>query len=105
MKRGVADKPDANLHARCDNSIAIAQAHFHLQLLGLFVEEQDAEGAVVDQATCETRDASKQLVQIENGSELPDDFSERLERGGVLPLVVEEARILDRDGNVRGELP
>ena len=43
-------------------------------------------------------------VEIENRRHLAADLGQRLERVDVLALRLEEARVLDRDGDVRGEL-
>src|SRR5206468_3115538 len=49
--------------------------------------------------------AREQLVQVENGPKLTRDFSECFKRARILALVLEEPRVLDRDGDMRAELP
>jgi hypothetical protein len=44
------------------------------------------------------------LVEIQNRTELRADLREGLEGAGVLALVFEQPRVLDRHGDVRAEL-
>ena len=66
--------------------------------------QENAERPVVDQLPRKAGDAREQLVQIENGADLPADFSQRFERARVLPFPLEEPRVFNRDGDVRREL-
>ena len=105
VQRRVADEADAKLHARHQHLVAVPHRDLHLQLAGLVVDEQDAERAVVDDAPGQVRDPREELVEVENRAEFARDLRERLERARVLALVLEETRVLDRDGDVRRELP
>ncbi len=46
----------------------------------------------------------EQRVEVENRRHLAADLGQRLERVDVLALGPEQARVLDRHGDVRGEL-
>ena len=84
--------------------VAVADGELHLQLAGGLVEQQDPERPVVDQPVREDGDALEQLVEIENRGDLLADLGQRLERRGVLPLAIEQPRVLERHGDVRAEL-
>ena len=105
MQRGVADEAVPELHARHGDLVAVPHGDFHLELARLLVDEQDAERAVVDDAPRQVGDARQQLVEVEDRAELARDFRQRFERARVLALVLEEPRVLDRDRDVRAELP
>ena len=47
----------------------------------------------------------EQLVQVEDRAELAGDLRQRFEGAGVVARVLEQPRVLDRDRDVRGELP
>ena len=85
--------------------VAVAHGHLHLELLRLLVEQQDAERPVVDDAAGQAGDARQQLVEVEDRAELAADLGQRFERARVLALVLEQPRVLDRDRDVRAELP
>ena len=70
----------------------------------LLVDEEDAEGAVVDQPLDLVRDALEQRVEVEDARELAADLGERLDRVRVAPLRFEQARVLDGDRHRRGEV-
>ena len=82
MERRVADQPFAQTHARDRHLLAVLHGKLHLELV-IGVQEQDAEGAIVDHATGELRDPREQLVEIEHRRDIAADFRERLERLGV----------------------
>ena len=50
------------------------------------------------------RDPRQQLVEVEHRGDLAADLGERLERLGVLPLPLEQARVDERRRDVRAEL-
>ena len=52
----------------------------------------------------ELRDAREQLIEVQDGRDLAADLGERFERLGVEPALLEEPRVDERDGDVRGEL-
>ncbi len=104
MQGSVAGQAETNLDARHRGLFAVAHRHLHLEFVRVFVDQQDAERAVVDDAAREVGDARQQLVEIQNGRELAPDFRQCLERAGVLALVFEEARVLDGHRDVRPEL-
>ena len=83
----------------------ILDGDLHLELVRLLVQEQDAERAVVDDAPRELRDPRQQLVEIEHRRDFAADLGERLERLGVVPLLLEEPRVDERGRDVRRELP
>ena len=85
--------------------LAVADGHLHLELLRGFVEQQNAERAVVDEALGEAGDTRQQHVEIENRRHLAADFGQRFERVDVLALGLEQPRVLDRHRDVRGKLP
>ena len=60
---------------------------------------------VVDHPLGELRDARKQLIEVQDGGDLPADFGERFERLGVEPALLVEPGVDERDGDVRGDLP
>jgi uncharacterized protein (DUF736 family) len=69
------------------------------------IDQQDAEGVVVDQLAHRARDLAEQVVQIENRGELARDIGERLQ-GAVRPLDAQiEARVVDRHADARGDQP
>ena len=104
MLRGPADESLPQLHALRRRVLAVADRELHVELLRRFVQEQDAERPVVDQALGQPGDARQQDVEIENRRHLAADFGERLECVDVLALRLEETRVLDRDGDVGGKL-
>ena len=104
VKRGVPDKTDAELHAREGHLVAVADCDFHLELAGLSIQQQDAEGAVIDHAARQVRDPREQLVELQDRAKFAPDLRERLERAGVLAFVLEELRVLDGNRDVRREL-
>ncbi len=104
VQRRVADETDAELDARQRHFVAVADGDFHLELAGLLVHEEDAERPVVDDAPREVGDPREQLVEVEDRAELAGDLRQRLERAGVVALVLDEQRVLDRDRDVRAEL-
>ncbi len=104
VQRRVADQAVTDLDARDHDLVAVPNGDLHLQLLRLFVEQQDAEGAVINDAAREIGDPREQLLEVQNRAELARDVRQRLEGSGVLPLVLEQARVLDRDRHVRAEL-
>ena len=73
--------------------------------LAVVIEQEDAEGAVIDHLLGELRDAREELIEVQNRRDLTPDFGERLERLRVEPALLEEARIDDGDRDVRGDLP
>ncbi len=104
MQRGVSHEAVADLDARRHELIAIANSGLHLELAGLVVHEQNAERPVIDDAACDARQMREQLVQVQNRSELAGHLRQRLECARVLAFVLEQPRILDRDGDIRTEL-
>ncbi len=84
--------------------LAVLQRDLRLEHLLRFVDEQDAERAVVDDALGENRDAAEQLVEIENLGHFARDLGERLERLGVVALLLEHARVAERLRDVDAEL-
>jgi hypothetical protein len=70
-----------------------------------FIEEQDAERPVVDDAFGELGNTRQQLVEVEDGRHFPADLRERLEGLGVAPLPLEQPRVDERGGDMRSELP
>ena len=105
VQRRPADQPLAELHVLRLGPLAVAHRQLHLELLRVLVEQQDAERAVVDQPLGQAGDARQQRVEIENRRHLAADFGQRLERVDVLALGLEQPRVLDGHGDVRGELP
>src|SRR5262245_31031703 len=103
MERCVADEPLANLDARPRRRIAIPDGHLDLEPAGGLVEEQDAEGAVIDDSPGKIREPHQELVEIEDRSELAADLREGLEHAGVFALALEEPGVLDRHCNVSAE--
>ena len=57
VQRGVADQARSELDPCGRRLIAVADGDLHLELLGLLVQQQDAEGAVVDHAPGQVGDA------------------------------------------------
>ena len=104
VKRRVADEAAAHLHPRQLDLLAVAHRGLDLELLRILVEQDDAERPVVDEPAREAGNARQQLVEIEDGGELAADLGQRLERARVVPLVLEQPGVLDRDGDVRGKL-
>ena len=104
VQRRVADQPLPELDVRHVDLVAVPHRDLDLQLAGPVVNEEDAERAVVDDAAGQIRDPRQQLVEVENRAELAADLRQRLERAGVLALVLEQPRVLDGDGDVRAEL-
>jgi hypothetical protein len=105
VQRGIPDDALAQPHARQVLDLAVLDRVLHLEHERLRIEQQDAEGAVVDDALGQLRDAREQLVQIQDRRELVADVRQRLEHGGVLPLPLEQARILNGHRDVGAELP
>ena len=85
-------------------SLAVLQRHFRLELVGRFVDEQDAERAVIDDAPGQDRDAAQQLVEVENRRHLARDLGQCFERGGVVALPLEQPRVGDGLRDVDAEL-
>ncbi len=104
MKRRVADEPLAERHARYLAIFAELDGQLDLELAGI-VQQEDAEGPVVDDASGQLRDPREELIQIQHGRDLAADLGERFERLGVQSALLEQARVDERDGHVRGELP
>ena len=105
MQRRVADEAFAERDLRQRDLLAVLHGDFHLELVGRLVQQQDAERAVVDDASRELRDARQQLVEIEHRRDFAADLGQRLERLGVLPLALEQPRVDERRRDVRRELP
>ena len=105
VKRGVPDEARAQLHPRDGHLVAVADGDFHLELLTLLVEEQDAERAVVHKPARQRGDTRQQFVEIEDRGEFPADLRERFERAGVLTFMFEQPGVLDADCDVRRKLP
>ena len=85
--------------------VAVLDRHLQLEHLRLFVEQRDAEDAVIDDALDQVREPRQQLVGIENRAHLAADLGERLERLRVFALRLEQPRRRDRLRDVRAELP
>ena len=97
MQRRVADQALAELDRRHRARI-VAELDRHLQIerLRLFVEQRDAEDAVVDDALDQMREPRQQLVGIENRAHLAADLRQRFERLRVFALRLEQPRRGDR---------
>ena len=104
VQRRISDNAGAKLHRRQRQLIAVADRELHLQLAGRVVQQQDPERPVVNQPAREDGDAFEQLVEVQNRGDLLADLGEGLQGGGVLPLAVEQPRVLERHGHVRAEL-
>ena len=104
VQRRVADQPAADVDRQHVRLLAVLQRHFRLQLLRRVVDEQDAEGAVVDHPPGEHRDAAQELVEVENRRDLARDLGQSFERRGVFALALEQAGVGDRLGDVDAEL-
>jgi hypothetical protein len=104
VQRRPSDKPLTELHALGGRLLPVPDGEFHVQLLRCLVEQEDAEGAIVDQALCEARDACQQDVEIEDRGHFAADFGKCLERVDVLTLRPEQAGIFNRDGDVGRKL-
>ena len=106
VERGVADEPLAELH-RLERArvVAVLDRQLHLQHLARFVEQGDAEDAVVDDPLDQVREPRQQLVEIEDRAHLAPDLRQRLERLRVLALRLEQPRVDDGLRDVGAELP
>jgi hypothetical protein len=104
VQSGVADDTVSELDLGRGDLVAVADGDLHVELAGALVDQQDAEGAVVDDPAREIRDARQQLVEVQDRPELAADLRERLERAGVIALLLEEPRVFDRHRDVRAEL-
>jgi hypothetical protein len=80
----VADQPFAQLDRRHHLRVAVADRRLHLQRLFFFVDERNAERAVIDEPLHQVRKTGQQLVEIENRAHLAPDLRQRLERVRVL---------------------
>ena len=105
VQRGVADQALAELH-RVHGLwiVAVLDGDLHLQHPGVFIEQHDAEDAVVDHSLDEVRESREQLVRIENGRHLAADLGEGLQRFGVLAFRFEQPRGGNALGDVRAKL-
>ena len=104
VERGVADEPFAEAHAWDLDFLTVLDGEAHLELVGL-VQQQDAEGPIVDELFGQLRDAREQLVEIEHRRDLARDLGKRLEGLGVAAAMLEQPRVDERDRDVRGKLP
>ena len=67
------------------------------------VEQQDAEGVVVDQRLDGGRDARQQLVQFEDRRELLRNLREQLEVAVLAGHAAEQSRVVDGHGDAGGD--
>jgi hypothetical protein len=106
VQRRIADQAFADLDGLQRPRI-VAEFDRHLQLEGLrvFVEQRDAEDAVVDDALDQVSEPRQQLVRIENRAHLAADLGQRFEGLDVLALGLEQPGGRNRLGDVRAELP
>ena len=104
VEGGIADDAVAQLHAGNGDLVAVSHGDLHFQIARTFVDEKDAEGAVVDEAARQVRDAREELVQVEDRAELAADLGQRFQRAGVFARVLEQTRVFDRHRDVRPEL-
>jgi cellobiose-specific phosphotransferase system component IIA len=105
VQRRVAYQPLTQPHSRHFHLLAVLDGELHFEIPALLVHEQDAEGAVVDDAARELRDAVEELIQRQHRRDLAADLRQRLERRRVEAAALEQPRVDDRHGDVRGELP
>ena len=92
----VAGADDALAEADARDVALLAEVHRDLDLeLAVVIEQEDAEGAVVDHPLGELRDAREELIEVQDRRDLTPDFGERLERLRVEAALLEEARIDD----------
>ena len=85
--------------------LAVPDGDLHFERLRLFVDQRDAEDAVIDDALDEVREPGQQLLQVENRAHLAADLGQRLERLCVFALGLEQPGLDDRLRDVGGELP
>ena len=71
----------------------------------VLVEQEDAERPVIDETPREDRNPFEHFVELEDRRDLVADLCQRLERRRILPLAVEQPRVLERHRDVRAELP
>ena len=99
----VADQAFAETDARDGDLLAVLDRQLHLELAGL-VQEQDPEGAIVDDVLGQLRDSREELIEIEQRRDFAADLGERLERVGIPPAALVQPRVDQCDCDVRREL-
>ncbi len=80
-----------------------AQREAVLQFLLRLIEQQDAEHLVVNDLRKAVGDAFEQLVEVQDGGEFFADVEEQAEVAGLARHAGVEARVLDGDGDARGD--
>ena len=85
-------------------TVAVANRQLHFQMLRVFVKQQNAKRAVVDETLGEAGNTSQQRVKIENRGHLVPNLGQRFKSVDVVALRFEETRVFDRHRDVRGEL-